>query len=143
MKKSFLLFSFSVCVLLLNAQNTSGSTIETEKKQQVNKPIKSAPATTKIDANQGDDANLKAHKCSASCTKSAHVYLHGEKGHKCGAACIKKMSKTHSSFLKEHACSPNCKEGQHVFVHGEKGHSCTAECSKSKDKSSVTPEKMK
>jgi hypothetical protein len=36
---------------------------------------------------------LKEHKCTATCTKSKHMYAHGEKGHTCSEACKKMMGK--------------------------------------------------
>ena len=30
---------------------------------------------------------MKEHTCSATCTKKAHAYAHGEKGHTCTEAC--------------------------------------------------------
>ncbi len=35
---------------------------------------------------------LKEHKCTKACTKTKHVYAHGEKGHVCDDACKKMMA---------------------------------------------------
>lgn len=96
---------------------------------------------------------MKDHTCSATCTKKAHAYAHGEKGHTCteacqapattvkkaggccagkkeGASCAKEGAKTeaHVEATKDHACTAACQDGKHTYACGEKGHQCGDAC---------------
>jgi hypothetical protein len=98
-------------------------------------------------------ADLKEHVCSATCTKEAHVLLHGEKGHTCTEACTalttekkaagccagkkegatcakgaKAEAQAEAHAAKEHACTAACTEGKHTYACGEKGHECGTAC---------------
>ncbi len=99
-------------------------------------------------------AELKEHVCSASCSKEAHAYLHGEKDHTCTEACAAAMTtekkaagccagkkegasctkgakaEVHGDAhaAKEHACTTACADGKHTYACGEKGHECGTAC---------------
>jgi len=114
--------------------------------------------TANAQTSAANATDLKQHACTASCSKEAHAYLHGEKDHTCTEACTSAVSKdmkaagccagkkqgascakgakadghadAHSDAhaTMEHACTTACADGKHTYACGEKGHECSTAC---------------
>lgn len=114
--------------------------------------------TASAQTSAAETTDLKEHACSATCTKEAHAYVHGEKGHACTSACATAAStekkaggccagkKTatacamgakseghaaahaEAGAAKDHACTAACADGKHTYACGEKGHECGTAC---------------